>query len=241
MSGHSKWATIKRKKGALDAARGQVFTKLIREITISAKMGGGEIEGNARLRAAVLSAKAANMPGENIKRAIQKGTGELPGVSYDEVVYEGYGPYGVAVIVEGSTDNKNRTVAEVRHAFNKRGGNLGESGCVGWMFDTKGVILVEKGNFSEDDLMMTALEAGAEDVITEDEGFTIKTEPADFEKVREAVEKLGVSIVSAEISKVPNNFVKITEEQEENLNKLLETLDELDDVSKLHTNHTVES
>lgn len=241
MSGHSKWATIKRKKGALDAARGQAFTKLIREITISAKMGGGEVEGNARLRAAVLSAKAANMPSENIKRAIQKGTGELPGVSYDEVVYEGYGPYGVAVIVEGSTDNKNRTVAEVRHAFNKRGGNLGESGCVGWMFDTKGVILVEKGNFSEDDLMMAALEAGAEDIITEEEGFTIKTEPADFERVREAVEKLGVSIVSAEISKVPNNFVKITEEQEENLNKLLETLDELDDVSKLHTNYTVEN
>ncbi|KAA3606199.1 MAG: YebC/PmpR family DNA-binding transcriptional regulator [Calditrichaeota bacterium] len=240
MSGHSKWATIKRKKGALDAKRGKIFTKIIREITVAARIGGGDPESNPRLRSAIQAAKAVNMPNDNITRGIQKGTGELPGVVYDEITYEGYGPFGVAVIVETATDNKNRTVADVRHAFSKNGGNLGENGCVGWMFDKKGVILVSKDGIDEDDLMMTALEAGAEDVVVEEEGYSVTTTPEDFETVNKAIEELEATIESAEVSLVPSNTVKISEEQEESLLKMLDMIDDIDDVQNVHSNYESE-
>ncbi len=240
MSGHSKWATIKRKKGALDAKRGKIFTKLIREITVAARIGGGDPESNPRLRSAVQAAKAVNMPNDNINRGIQKGTGELPGVVYDEITYEGYGPFGVAVIVDTATDNKNRTVAEVRHAFSKNGGNLGENGCVGWMFDKKGVILVSKDGIDEDDLMMTALEAGAEDVVAEEEGYSVTTTPEDFETVNKAIEELEATIESAEISLVPSNTVTVSEEEEESLLKMLDMIEDIDDVQNVHSNYETE-
>lgn len=240
MSGHSKWATIKRKKGTLDAKRGKNFTKLIREITVAARIGGGDAESNPRLRSAVQAAKAMNMPNDNITRGIQKGTGELPGAVYDEISYEGYGPFGVAVIVETATDNKNRTVADVRHAFSKHGGNLGENGCVGWMFEKKGLILVSKDGVSEDDLMMTALEAGAEDIVSEEEGFSVTTAPEDFETVNKAIEELDVKIENAEVSLVPNNTVKISAEQEESLLKMLDMIDDIDDVQNVHSNYELE-
>ncbi|HSL39296.1 MAG TPA: YebC/PmpR family DNA-binding transcriptional regulator, partial [Desulforhopalus sp.] len=186
MSGHSKWSTIKRKKGAIDAKRGRIFTRLIKEITVAARAGGGDPEGNPRLRTAVLAAKVENMPKDNIIRAIKKGTGEIAGEVYDEIMYEGYGPGGVAVLVECMTDNRNRTVADVRHFFAKNNGNLGESGCVSWMFDKKGLILVEKDKTSEEELFDMALEAGAEDVVEEESEFQIFTAPEDFEAVRTA-------------------------------------------------------
>lgn len=240
MSGHSKWATIKRKKGALDAKRGKIFTKIIREITVAARIGGGDQESNPRLRSAIQAAKAVNMPNDNINRGIQKGTGELPGVVYDEITYEGYGPFGVAVIVETATDNKNRTVADVRHAFSKHGGNLGENGCVGWMFDKKGVILVSKEGIDEDDLMMTALEAGAEDVVAEEEGYSVTTSPEEFEAVNKAIEELEATIESAEVSLVPSNTVNISAEQEESLLKMLDMLEDIDDVQNVHSNYESE-
>lgn len=240
MSGHSKWATIKRKKGALDAKRGKIFTKIIREITVAARIGGGDQESNPRLRSAIQAAKAVNMPNDNINRGIQKGTGELPGVVYDEITYEGYGPFGVAVIVETATDNKNRTVADVRHAFSKHGGNLGENGCVGWMFDKKGVILVSKEGIDEDDLMMTALEAGAEDVVVEEEGYSVTTSPEEFEAVNKAIEELEATIESAEVSLVPSNTVNISAEQEESLLKMLDMLEDIDDVQNVHSNYESE-
>ena len=237
MAGHSKWANIKHRKGAADAKRGKIFTRLIKEITVAARMGGGDIEGNPRLRAAVTTAKTVNMPKDNITRAIKKGTGEIEGEVYDEILYEGYGPGGVAVLVECMTDNRNRTVADIRHYFAKSNGNLGESGCVAWMFDKKGTIQVEKSGISEEELMDLALEAGAEDVVEEDSGFQVLTAPEEFETVREALEQAGVTMGDAEVSMVPKNTIEVTDENvAKSLMKLLENLEDHDDVQNVHAN-----
>lgn len=240
MSGHSKWSTIKRKKGANDAKRGKIFTKLIKEITIAARMGGGDPDGNPRLRSAVIAAKSENMPKDNIDRAIKKGTGDLDGAVYEEILYEGYGPGGVAVLVETMTDNKNRTVADIRHFFAKSGGNLGESGCVAWMFDKKGSIMIDKEGVDEEELMDIALEAGAEDVIEDEMSFQILTEPDDFNGVVENLEKNGVQHLEAEISMIPKNTVDVAEEKTaRSLMKLLDNLEDNDDVQKVHANFDI--
>ncbi len=240
MSGHSKWSTIKRKKGALDAKRGKIFTKLIKEIMVAARMGGGDIDGNPRLRSAVNAAKAENMPKENIERAIKKGSGELGDAIYDEILYEGYGPGGVAVLVETMTDNKNRTVADIRHYFAKNNGNLGENGCVGWMFDKRGVISVEAAGVNEEQLMELALEAGAEDVVNEEGSFQIYTAPEDFNTVVEQLEKSKVKMSEASILMVPKNTIEVTAEKTAaNLLKLLESLEDHDDVQKVHANFDI--
>jgi len=240
VSGHSKWSTIKRKKGAADAKRGKIFTSLIKEITVAARMGGGDPVANPRLRTAILSAKSQNMPKDNIERAIKKGTGGLEGANYEEILYEGYGPGGVAVLVETMTDNKNRTVADVRHFFSKSGGNLGESGCVGWMFDKKGVIEVDKETVSEEELMDFALEAGAEDVVEEDSTFQIVTAPEDFNEVMENLEKSGLKYEEASVSMVPKNTVDVSEEKvARSLLKLLENLEDHEDVQKVHANFDI--
>ena len=240
MSGHSKWSTIKRKKGANDAKRGKIFTKLIKEITVAAKMGGGDPDANPRLRTAVLSAKSENMPKDNIERAIKKGTGGLEGVNYEEILYEGYGPGGVAVLVETMTDNKNRTVADVRHYFSKSGGNLGESGCVGWMFDKKGVVVVDKETISEEELMDLALEAGAEDVVEEDTTFQVVTAPEDFNEVMANLDKAELKYAEASVSMVPKNTVEVTEEKAaKSLMRLLDSLEDHDDVQKVHANFDI--
>ena len=237
MSGHSKWSTIKRKKGAQDAKRGKVFTRLIKEITVAARMGGGDAVGNPRLRSAIAAAKTENMPKDNIDRAIKKGTGELEGEVFEEITYEGYGPGGVAVLVECLTDNKNRTVADVRHYFSKSGGNLGESGCVAWMFDRKGSIVIDKNDISEDDLMDYALEAGAEDVVEEENEFQVVTNPDDFETVRETLESKGLKFMEASVSMIPQNVVEITDEKTaKHVLKLLENLEEYDDVQNVYAN-----
>ena len=241
MSGHSKWSTIKRKKGANDAKRGKIFTKLIKEITIAAKMGGGDPEGNPRLRSAVMAAKGENMPKENIDRAIKKGTGDLDGAVYEEILYEGYGPGGVAVLVETMTDNKNRTVADVRHFFAKSGGNLGESGCVAWMFDKKGTLTVDKGGLSEEELMDLALEAGAEDVVEEEDSFQILTAPEAFNDVVDRLEKGDVTLSEVTLSMVPKNTIEVTEEKvARSLLRLLENLEDHDDVQKVHANFDID-
>ena len=240
MSGHSKWSTIKRKKGAIDAKRGKIFTKLIKEITVAARMGGGDADANPRLRTAILSAKAENMPKDNIERAIKKGTGDLEGVNYEEILYEGYGPGGVAVLVETMTDNKNRTVADVRHFFSKSGGNLGESGCVAWMFDKKGVITVDKETISEEELLDMALEAGAEDVVEDDSTFQVITAPEEFNEVTENLENAGLQHLDASISMLPKNTVDVSEEKTaRSLMKLLENLDDHDDVQNVHANFDI--
>ena len=240
MSGHSKWSTIKRKKGAADAKRGKIFTKLIKEIMVAARMGGGDIDGNPRLRSAVNAAKSENMPKDNIDRAIKKGTGDVDGVVYDEILYEGYGPGGVAVLVETMTDNKNRTVADVRHFFAKNNGNLGESGCVAWMFDQRGVISVDAEGVDEEKLMELALEAGAEDVVADEESFEIHTAPEDFNAVVEQLEQGGIKMNEANISMVPKNTIEVTEEKvASNLLRLLESLEDHDDVQKVHANFDV--
>ncbi len=240
MSGHSKWSTIKRKKGAADAKRGKIFTRLIKEITVAARMGGGDPEGNPRLRYAIATAKSENMPKDNIERAIKKGTGELEGAVYEEISYEGYGPGGVAVLVDCMTDNKNRTVADIRHAFSKSGGNLGESGCVSWMFEKKGSILVDKETIEEEELMEKALEAGAEDVVEEDNVYQVVTTPDDFEAVREALEKDGVNFIETSVSMIPQNVVDITEEKPaRQVLRLLESLEEHDDVQSVSSNFDI--
>jgi YebC/PmpR family DNA-binding regulatory protein len=240
VSGHSKWSTIKRKKGALDAKRGKIFTRLIKEITVAARMGGGDADGNPRLRAAIASAKTENMPKDNIERAIKKGTGELEGAVYEEITYEGYGPGGVAVLVDCMTDNKNRTVADIRHYFSKSGGNLGESGCVSWMFNKKGTILVDKETIDEEELMDKALEAGAEDVIEEDNVFQVETSPDDFEAVREALEADGVNFIEASVAMVPQNIVDITDEKTaRQILMLLENLEDHDDVQNVYANFDI--
>jgi len=240
MAGHSKWANIKRRKGAQDAKRGKIFTKLIKEIIVAARLGGGDPSANPRLRAAIAAAKAENMPKENIERAIKKGTGELEGTSYEEVTYEGYGPGGVAVMVECMTDNKVRTVGEVRHFFSKSGGNLGESGCVSWMFDRKGSIVIDKNAIDEDTLMEAAIEAGAEDVVTEEESYQVLSSPDDFAAVCEALQQRGVQFAEAQITMIPKNVVEVTDEKTaRSLLKLLENLEDNDDVQKVHANFDI--
>jgi len=236
MSGHSKWSTIKHKKGAADAKRGKIFTKLIKEVTIAARMGGGDLTANPRLRAAVAAAKAENMPKDNIERAIKKGTGELEGVSYEESTYEGYGPGGAAVIVESLTDNKNRAVADIRHIFSKRGGNMGENGCVSWMFDKKGYFCVSSADIDEERLMEKALDAGAEDVREDGDSFEVITAPEDFETVREALDAAEIPYSDAEVTMLPQNFVTLTGNAAEQMIKLMDALDDCDDVQKVYTN-----
>lgn len=242
MSGHSKWATIKRKKGKLDQERGKIFTQHIKEITVAAREGGGDPINNARLRTAVTAAKGANMPADNIKRAILKGTGQLPGVVYEAITYEGYGPAGVAILLEVMTDNKNRIVAEIRHMLTKYGGNLGANGCVGWMFHKKGVITVDMSSANEDAVMEIAMEAGAEDISSESGSIEITTVPHDLEAVKLALEGKKIPIASAEITMVPENSVKITSEGEANsMLKLYEALEEHDDVQKVYTNFDIDA
>ena len=240
MSGHSKWSTIKRKKGAKDAERGRVFTRLIKEITVAARQGGGDESANPRLRTAIQAARAANMPSKNIENAIKKGTGELPGVTYDEVVYEGYGPGGVALYIEALTDNRNRTVAEIRHILSKHGGSLGENGSVAWMFSKKGVVAIPTENTNEDDLMMIVLDAGAEDIEQEDETFLVKSEPSSLEAVKAALEENSISYTSAELAMEPQNTVAVEGKQAEQLLKLMDALEEQDDVQNIYSNFDID-
>ncbi len=241
MSGHSKWSTIKRKKGANDAKRGKIFTRLIKEITVAARSGGGDPEGNPRLRSAIITAKTENMPKDNIARAIKKGTGEIDGEVYDEILYEGYGPGGVAVLVECMTDNRNRTVADVRHYFTKSNGNLGESGCVAWMFEKKGLILVDKETVSEEELMDQALEAGAEDMVEEGGEFQIFSAPEELDDVRNALGEAGVTFLDASVSMIPKNTVDVMDEKVARaLLKLLENLEDHDDVQNVHANFDID-
>ena len=240
MSGHSKWATIKHKKGALDAKRGKIFTRLIKEITIAAR-AGGDPEGNPRLRTAIAAAKAQSMPNDNIDRAIKKGTGELGGGTLEEITYEGYGPAGVAIIADVFTDNRNRVVAELRHMFSRHGGNLGESGCVAWMFKKRGVIAIDKGAADEDRLLELALEAGADDVVSEDDGFQVLTGTESFSAVRDAIEKAGIPIASAEIAKLPENTVKVSGNAAEQVLKLMEELEDHDDVQGVAANFEMDT
>jgi len=239
MSGHSKWAGIKHKKAKVDAQRGRIFTKLIKEITVAARVGGGDPEANARLRTAVQNAKAANMPQDNIQRAIKKGTGELPGVSYEEIIYEGYGPGGVAILVEIMTDNKNRTAPEIRKIFAKNGGNLGESGCVGWMFEKKGLITVESTKVDEEKLMGIALEAGALDFQTADSIFEVITSPKEFEKVKNAIADSGIEISTAEITMLPQTYVKLDGKQAQQMLHLMEDLEDQEDVQNVYANFDI--
>ncbi len=240
MSGHSKWHSIRHKKGKIDAQRGKIFTRLIKELTVAARMGGGDVNGNARLRSAVASAKAANMPADNIDRAIKKGTGELEGVAYEELTYEGYGPAGVAVMMDVMTDNKNRTVADIRHLMSKNGGNLGAANCVAWMFHRKGVITVNIEDANEDELLEIALEAGAEDMTNEGDVFQILTGVENFEDVRSALEKKGVSMASAELSRLPENTVKVADAKDAaKVMKLMDALENCDDVQNVYANFDI--
>jgi len=241
MSGHSKWATIKHKKGALDAKRGKIFTRLIKEITIAAKNGGGDPDSNPRLRTAIAAAKAENMPADNIKRAVQRGTGELPGATYEEFTLEGYGPGGVAVMLDINTDNRNRTVSEIRHAFGKNGGNMAEAGAVSWMFHKKGDIVVPKSLASEDDLMGIVLEAGADDLRHDGENWEVVTDPASFEAVVEAVKKAGITPTSAEVAMIPQNYIKLEGQQATTMIRLVEALEEHDDVQNVHANFDIDA
>lgn len=236
MSGHSKWATIKHKKGALDAKRGKIFTRLIKEITIAAKQGGGDPDGNPRLRTAILAAKAENMPGDNIKKAIQRGTGELEGVSYEEITFEGYGPGGVAVIVEVTTDNRNRTVSEIRHTFSKNGGNLGSTGSVMHMFSKKGVIAVPKDAATEDQLMGIVLEAGGEDLNDEGESWEILTDPASYETVLNAVKAANIPVENSEVTMIASTYTKLDDLQARQMMRLLEALEDFDDTQNVYSN-----
>ncbi|HSL61728.1 MAG TPA: YebC/PmpR family DNA-binding transcriptional regulator [Desulfotignum sp.] len=236
MSGHSKWSTIKHKKGAADKKRGKIFTKLIKEITVAARMGGGDPETNPRLRQAVNAAKTQNMPKENFERAIKKGTGELEGVSYEEIIYEGYGPGGVAVLVECLTDNRNRTIADVRYMFSKAGGNVGTDGCVAWMFDKKGLIAVAKDAADEDTVMEVALDAGADDVRDEGDVFEVITEPGEFEAVQQAFDTAGIEYRMAEITMLPQTMTAVTGKEAEQMIRFMDALDDCDDVQKFYTN-----
>lgn len=241
MAGHSKWAQIKRKKAATDAKRASLWTKLIREITVSARQGGGDPNGNPRLRLAVDAARAANMPNDNIERAIKKGTGELGGAAYEEVSYEGYGPGGTAIYIEASTDNANRTVAEIRHVFSRNGGNLGASNSVAWMFDRKGQIYLEAGRSGEDKTLEDALEAGAEDFSKEGDQYIVSSTPATFHAVQDGLKSRGYQVVAAELAMVPRNTVKVEGPDAEKLLKLIDALEELDDVSKVFANFDIDA
>ncbi len=236
MAGHSKWANIKHKKAAQDAKRGKAYTKLAREITVAAREGGGDSEFNPRLRAAIEKAKKVNMPKENITRAIKRGTGEIAGETYEEVTYEGYGPGGVAVIAKCLTDNRNRTASEVRHAFSKHGGNLGTSGCVSWIFERKGVITIPAEGRDEETVMMIAIDAGAEDFLTDDGTFIVFTQPSDLETVKKAIEDANLEIDEAKLDLVPQNTTKVEGEIAQKVLKLLERLEDLDDVQEVYSN-----
>jgi len=239
MSGHSKWATIKHKKGALDAKRGKIFTRLIKEISIAAK-SGGDPDTNPRLRTAITAAKAENMPADNIKRAIQRGTGELPGTSYEEFSLEGYGPGGVAILIEINTDNRNRTVSEIRHVFQKNGGNMAEAGAVSWMFHKKGDIVVSKSAAKEDDLMGVVLDAGAEDLRDDGENWEVLTDPSAYEAVLEALKKAGVQPVSSSVAMIPQNYIKLEGAAAGSMIRLVEALEEHDDVQNVHSNFDID-
>jgi len=240
MSGHSKWHSIKHKKGAIDAKRGRMFTKLIKEITIAARIGGGDAEGNPRLRKAIADAKEVNMPADNIKRAVQKGTGELEGGQLEELQYEGYGPGGVAMIVDVVTDNRNRTVSEIRHVFSKNGGNMSEAGSVAWMFSKKGYIAIEKSKGDEDMLMTLAIDAGADDFTSDESNYEIYTTPEAFEKVLNSVKAKGIQPQTAEVSMIPQNYVKVEGKTAQQLVKLMEALEEHDDVQHVYANFDIE-
>ncbi len=240
MSGHSKWATIKHKKGALDAKRGKIFTRLIKEIGIAAKNGGGDPDTNPRLRGAILAAKAENMPADNIKRAIQRGTGELPGAVYEEFSLEGYGPGGVAILLDINTDNRNRTVSEIRHAFGKNGGNMAEAGAVSWMFHKKGDFVIPKTAAKEDDLMAIVLDAGAEDLKDEGENWEVLSEPSVYETVLEAVKKAGIEPTSSSVTMVPQNYIKLEGQAASTMIRLLEALEDSDDVQNVHANFDID-
>jgi YebC/PmpR family DNA-binding regulatory protein len=240
MSGHSRWSTIKRKKGKADAERGKLFTKVIRELTVAAREGGGDLEANPRLRTAVAAARAANKPADNIKRAIQKGTGELEGVRYEQSSYEGYGPGGVAVLVEVLTDNRNRTVADVRHIFTKHNGSLGEVGCVGWMFDRKGCITVDRDRIGEEELMEKALDAGAIDMQSTDDIYEIYTEFADLDLVRAALENNNIEMASVQPAMIPQSTIKLDGKQAEQMLRLYEALEEHDDVVHIYANFDID-
>jgi len=239
MSGHSKWATIKHKKGALDAKRGKIFTRLIKEISIAAK-SGGDPDTNPRLRTAIAAAKAENMPADNIKRAIQRGTGELPGATYEEFTLEGYGPGGVALLLDINTDNRNRTVSEIRHVFGKNAGNMAEAGAVSWMFHKKGDIVVPKSVAKEDDLMAIVLDAGAEDLRDDGENWEVVTDPSAYEAVLEAVKKAGLTPVSSNVAMIPQNYIKLEGQQATQMIRLIEALEEHDDVQNVHSNFDVD-
>jgi YebC/PmpR family DNA-binding regulatory protein len=236
MSGHSKWATIKHKKAATDAKRGKIFTRLIKEIAVAARNGGGDIDSNPRLRSAVLTAKAENMPADNIKRAIQRGTGELPGVMYEEFTLEGYGPGGAAVLMDITTDNRNRTVSEIRHLMSKNHGNMGEAGCVAWMFKKRGAIAVAKSAMAEDELMDTVLEAGADDMRDDGSSWEILTAPEAFDTVLAAVKAKNIEPENAEIAMIPQNTVRLEGKEAEQMVKLLEAIDESEDVTHVYSN-----
>ena len=239
MSGHSRWSQIKRKKGKTDVQRGKVFSKILREITVAARNGGGDPKGNLRLKAAMESARSANMPAENIKRAIQKGTGELPGEQYEEITYEGYGPGGVAVLLRALTDNKNRTGPEIRHLFEKHGGHLGTAGCVAWMFERHGVIEVDAMRVKEDDLLEKALEAGATDVKRVEKVFEITTVPDEMESVRQALERQGIAVLQAQVDMVPQSTVRVDGKDAAAVLRLIEALEEQDDVQSVYSNYDI--
>lgn len=240
MSGHNKWSTIKHKKGAADAKRGKIFTKIIKEISVAAKLGGGDPAANPRLRTAIDKAKSENMPKDNIERAIKKGTGGMEGVTYEEIVYEGYGPGGVAVLVEVMTDNRNRSVSEVRSIFTKCNGNMGEAGCVSWMFDQKGLIIYDKG-VDFDQLFESALEAGAEDVVEADEQIEVITEPSGFIEVRDALEAKGFKYQSAEVTMIPQTLMALEGKQAESMLKMMDRLEDCDDVQNVYANFDISS
>ena len=241
MSGHSKWHTIKHKKGAADAKRGKVFTRIIKELTIAARNGGGDANTNPRLRTVIAEAKSVNMPADNIKRAIQRGTGELPGVSYEEITYEAYGPGGVAIMIEVLTDNKNRTVGEMRHTLAKYGGNLGEANSVAWMFEKKGYIVVDKTKANEDTLMAAVIDAGADDMRDDDEAWEIVSPPENHEKVLEAVKALGIEPGAAEIAMLPQNYIKLEGKSAQQMVKLMDLLEDHEDTKKVWTNADIEA
>jgi YebC/PmpR family DNA-binding regulatory protein len=239
MSGHSKWATTKHKKAAIDSKRGKIFTKVIKEITVAARVGGGDPDGNARLRSVIQKAKEANMPADNIKKAIQKGTGELPGVTYEEAVFEGYGTGGIAILVSIMTDNRNRTVPEIRHMFSKHGGNMGEAGCVSWMFDKKGYIVVEGGKVDEEKLMNLIVEAGAEDMRRDGDNFEVITAPGDLENVKKTIEDGGITVALSEVTMLPQNYMELDDRSAMQVLKLIEALEDHDDVQNVYSNLNV--
>ena len=240
MSGHSKWHSIKHKKGATDAKRGKLFTKFIKEITVAARAGGGDPDANARLRKAILDAKAGNMPNDTIDRAVRRGTGAEEGVTYDEIIYEGYGPGGVAMLIEAMTDNRNRTVAEIRHIFSKNGGNLGESGSVGWLFEKKGYIVVEKTAKPEEELFDIAIEGGADDVRDDGDNVEIITSPENFESVQSAIKSAGIEPQVAEVSMIPQNYIKLEGSSAQQMLRLMESMEDHDDVQKVYANFDID-